>query len=57
MGEDWGSGPADIILVDRQNRRPVQRVCVLSEDGRKLGHEDLVWAPRTEVLPAKGQAA
>ena len=57
-GEDWGSGPADVILVDKQHRRPVRRVCVLSEDGRKLGHEDLVWAPRNEVeAAAEGKAA
>jgi DNA-binding HxlR family transcriptional regulator len=57
-GEDWGAGPADIILVDRQTGRPVRRVCVMSEDGRKLGSDDLVWAPRGEVEAAsKGQAA
>ena len=57
-GEDWGAGPADIILVDRQTGRPVRRVCVMSEDGRKLGSDDLVWAPRAEVEAAsKGQAA
>ena len=57
-GEDWGAGPADIILVDRQTGRPVRRVCVMSEDGRKLSSDDLVWAPRGEVEAAsKGQAA
>jgi DNA-binding HxlR family transcriptional regulator len=57
-GEDWSSGPADVILVDKQHRRPVRKVCVLSEDGRKLSHEDLVWAERAEIEAAsKGQAA
>lgn len=57
-GEDWGTGPADVILVDKQNRRPVRRVCVLAEDGRKLSHEDLVWAERSEIEGAsKGKAA
>jgi DNA-binding HxlR family transcriptional regulator len=59
-GEDWGSGPADVILVDKQQRRPVKRVCVLSEDGRKLTHEDLIWVARAEIeaaAAAKGQAA
>jgi len=45
-------------VVDKQHRRPVKRVCVLSEDGRKLTHEDLVWAERSEIESgAKGQAA
>ena len=57
-GEDWGTGPADIILVDKQTRRPVRKVCVLSEDGRKLTAEDLVWAQRSEIeAAAKGRAA
>jgi hypothetical protein len=57
-GEDWGTGPADIILVDKQNRRPVRKVCVQSEDGRRLTHEDLIWVARTDVdAAAEGKAA
>lgn len=56
-GEDWGTGPADIILVDRQTRRPVRKICVQAEDGRLLTHDDLVWAPRDEAEPTTGQAA
>ena len=48
-GEDWGCGPADIVLVDRLSRRPVQRMRILAEDGREVTHEDLVWVSRAEI--------
>lgn len=48
-GEDWGCGPADIVLVDRQSGKPVQRMRILSADGRPLSHEDLVWVPRADA--------
>jgi DNA-binding HxlR family transcriptional regulator len=58
-GEEWGSGPADVVLVDRRTGRPVRKICVLSDDGRKVEFEDLVWVPRQErVQPdQKGKAA
>jgi DNA-binding HxlR family transcriptional regulator len=57
-GEDWGSGPADIVLVDRSTGIPVRKICVLSEDGRRLKHDDMVWAKRIDAGAAsKGQAA
>lgn len=58
-GEDWGSGPADIVLVDRESGVPVRKICVESEDGRVLNkHEDLVWVRRSEARSAqKGRAA
>ena len=57
-GEEWASGPADIVLADRQTGRPVRRICVYSEDGRVLSPEDLVWVSRNEAEAAKkGKAA
>jgi DNA-binding HxlR family transcriptional regulator len=57
-GEDWGTGPADIVLVERQTGRPVRKICVQAQDGRVLTHEDLVWASRQEVeANLKGKAA
>ena len=58
-GEDWGSGPADIVLVDRESGVPVRKICVETEDGRALKkHDDLVWVRRTEARAAqKGRAA
>lgn len=57
-GEDWGCGPADIVLVDRQTRQPVRRMQILSAEGRPLSHEDLVWVPRAEAATAaEDQAA
>ncbi|GAA4749567.1 helix-turn-helix domain-containing protein [Sphingomonas daechungensis] len=58
-GEDWGSGPADIVLVDRNTGIPVQKICVQSQDGQRLRHDDIVWASRSEaeVAARKGKAA
>lgn len=58
-GEDWGaSGPADIVLVDKNTGRPVRKICVHSEDGRTLKFGDLVWTSRAEAEDArKGRAA
>lgn len=49
-GEDWGSGPPDIILVDRKYGRPVRKICVHAEDGRVLSDpDDLIWASRADM--------
>ena len=57
-GEDWGTGPADIVLVDKSTGLPVQKICVHSEDGRVLKNGDLVWAARPDAEAArKGRAA
>ena len=42
-GEDWGHGKPGVVLADRRDGRPVRRICVLSQDGRELGLEDLTW--------------
>ena len=56
--EDWSTGPADIVLADRQTGRPVRRICVLSEDGRRLKLDDLIWVSRDEIdAAAAGEAA
>ena len=58
-GEDWGSGPADIVLADRTTGLPVRKICVESEDGRVLNkHDELVWVSRAAAEAArKGTAA
>jgi DNA-binding HxlR family transcriptional regulator len=56
--EDWGAGPADIVLADRNTGLPVRKICVQSEDGRALKLSDLVWVARTEAEAARrGRAA
>jgi DNA-binding HxlR family transcriptional regulator len=58
--EDWGHGPAPVVLADRLQGRPVRRICVQAEDGRELELGDLVWLPRedaSEVEESAGQAA
>lgn len=58
-GEDWGTGPAEVILADRNTGLPVQKICVQSEDGRVLSkHDELVWVSRAEAEAARsGRAA
>jgi DNA-binding HxlR family transcriptional regulator len=58
-GEDWGTGPVPITLVNRATGSPVRKICVQSEDGHVLSkHDDLVWASRTGAEEArKGRAA
>jgi len=58
-GEAWGSGgPADIVLVDKHTGIPVRKICVQSEDGRELKHDDIVWSAREDAEAArKGRAA
>jgi DNA-binding HxlR family transcriptional regulator len=56
--EDWGAGPADIVLADRNTGLPVRKICVQSEDGRALKLSDLVWVSRTDTEAARrGRAA
>ena len=57
-GEDWGSGPADIVLADRRTGLPVRKICVEAQDGTQLKHENLIWVSRREAEAArKGKAA
>lgn len=42
-GEDWGNGPAPVILADRLYQRPIRRICVQADDGRELQLSDLKW--------------
>ena len=57
-GEDWGTGPADIVLVDRDTGLPVRKISVQSTDGRVMKFGDMVWASRADAEAAlKGRAA
>ena len=57
-GEDWGSGPAPIVLADRRTGLPVRKICVEAQDGTALKQEDLIWVARAETEAAsKGKAA
>ena len=47
-GEDWGNGPAPVVLADRLNQRPIRRICVQAEDGRELQLSDLTWLSRED---------
>ena len=53
-GEDWGCGPASVVLADRRDGKPIRKICILSEDGRELKLDDLMWLPRE---PEVSQAA
>ena len=49
-GEDWGPGPAPVVLVDRLKQSPIRRICVQAEDGRDLQLSELMWLPREETI-------
>jgi DNA-binding HxlR family transcriptional regulator len=57
-GEDWGAGPADVVLADRKTGLPVRKICVEAQDGTPVKHEDLIWVSRPGPESArKGEAA
>ena len=47
-GEDWGLGPAPVVLADRVNHRPIRRICVQADDGRELQLSELTWLARED---------
>jgi DNA-binding HxlR family transcriptional regulator len=56
--EEWGHGPADVVLVDKKLGRPVRKICIQAEDGRVLTSPDeLVWASRADIEAARGGKA
>ena len=57
-GEDWGHGCQEIFLADKQDGRPVRRICVQAHDGRELKLGDMMWVDKvtgaTVKHPSKG---
>ena len=51
-GEQWGRGPAPLVLADRLNSRPIRKICVQADDGRELELSDLIWVRREEAESA-----
>ena len=52
-GEEWGHGPAPVVLADRLHGRPIRRICVQADDGRALELGDLVWLSREDALESE----
>jgi DNA-binding HxlR family transcriptional regulator len=48
-GEKWGYGNMTVELADRRDCKPVQKICVLSHDGRPLKLDDLTWIQREDA--------
>jgi DNA-binding HxlR family transcriptional regulator len=49
-GEKWGIGaPSNPVLVDQQDRQPIQPVYLRSHDDRILGPTDLAWIDSSEI--------
>ena len=48
-GEQWGYGKMKVVLADARDRKPVRKICVLSQDGRELSLKDLTWIERESV--------
>ena len=58
-GERWETGvPANPVLVDERDGRPIRQVRVLAHDGRELDKSGLKWVLREDVAgPDVAQAA
>ncbi|MES2336867.1 MAG: helix-turn-helix domain-containing protein [Pseudomonadota bacterium] len=57
-GERWETGvPANPVLTDERDGRPIRQVRVLSHDGRELEKGDLKWVLRTDLEGERAQAA
>lgn len=48
-GDEWGYGKMKVVLADRRDRKPVRKICVLSQDGRELKLSDLTWIDHEEA--------
>lgn len=48
-GEQWGGGTPGIVLADRRDLQPVQRMHVEAHDGRPLYHGELIWISQAEM--------
>ena len=54
-GEDWGHGCQEIFLADKDDGKPVRRICVQAHDGRELKLGDMIWVDRaTGVSVGRG---
>lgn len=56
-GEDWGHGPAPIMLADRRDGKPIRKIGVVASDGRELSRDDLMWISREAAINAQSSAA
>jgi DNA-binding HxlR family transcriptional regulator len=45
-GEEWTDRPSRIVLADRRDGRPIQRIALHAHDGRELPLEEVVWLDR-----------
>ena len=55
-GDEWGYGKMKVVLADRRDRKPVRKICVLSQDGRELKLSDLTWIDREEAAGLQSAA-
>ena len=46
-GEDWGHGCQEVFLADKEDGKPVRRICVMAHDGRELRLGDMMWVNRS----------
>ena len=51
--EEWCHGPAQVVLADSRDGRPIRKICIQGADGRELKLDDLTWIRREEAVPAK----
>ena len=48
-----GPGEVEVALCDKEDRKPIRRICVQAHDGRPLELADLVWIKRGEPAGLK----
>jgi DNA-binding HxlR family transcriptional regulator len=56
-GEDWGHGEGCVVLADKRDGHPIQRIRLRAHDGRELSRDDLMWISREEAERKPDKAA
>ena len=56
-GEDWGHGEGCVVLADKRDGHPIQRIRLRAHDGRTLSRDDLMWIGSEEALRKADKAA
>lgn len=52
-GEEWGHGPAPIMLADARDGQPIEKISVQSADGRALARDELMWIGREDQIESE----
>jgi DNA-binding HxlR family transcriptional regulator len=56
-GEEWGQGPAPVILADKRDGKPIAKICLHAADGRELSRDQLMWISRENAADSQDESA